>query len=67
MQVLSEKALREPRSSNLELLRILLMLSLIAHHFTVNSGVTTLYDFSSYPPPVYDFFANFRHVGKAGN
>ena len=64
MQVLSEKALREPRSSNLELLRILLMLSLIAHHFTVNSGVTTLYDFSSYPPPYMIFLQIFGMGGK---
>ena len=33
------------RSTNIELLRILIMLSLVAHHFTVNSGITNLYDF----------------------
>lgn len=33
------------RSTNIELLRILMMLSLVAHHFTVNSGITNLYDF----------------------
>lgn len=35
------------RSSNIELLRILMMLSLIAHHFTVNSGIPQLYNFEN--------------------
>ena len=34
------------RSSNFELLRILMMLSLISHHFIVNSGITDLYNMS---------------------
>ena len=32
------------RSSSVELLRILMMLSMIAHHYTVNSGINELYD-----------------------
>ena len=38
------------RSSNLELLRIVAMLLIIAHHFVVNSGVTNCYDFSHITP-----------------
>lgn len=34
------------RNSNIELFRIVLMLLIIAHHYTVNSGLTSLYDFS---------------------
>lgn len=33
------------RSSNFELFRIILMLLIIAHHYTVNSGLTQLYNF----------------------
>jgi hypothetical protein len=32
-----------PRSSNLELLRIIAMLTIVAHHYVVNSGVQTNY------------------------
>lgn len=35
------------RNSNLELLRIITMLLIIAHHMVVNSGVTELFDYSS--------------------
>ena len=35
------------RESNLELLRIVAMLAIIAHHYVVNSGITDLYDFSN--------------------
>lgn len=38
------------RSSNLELLRIVSMLLIVAHHFVVNSGVTALYDFHDVSP-----------------
>lgn len=34
------------RNSNIELFRIVLMFLIIAHHYTVNSGLTSLYDFS---------------------
>ena len=36
---------RIKRSSNIELLRIIMMIAIVAHHFVVNSGVTQLYDF----------------------
>lgn len=32
------------RNSNLELLRILAMLLIVAHHYVVNSGITNMYD-----------------------
>jgi hypothetical protein len=35
------------RRSNLELLRILSFLLIVAHHYVVNSGITAYYDFSS--------------------
>lgn len=35
----------EKRDSNIELFRIVLMFLIIAHHYTVNSGLDTLYDF----------------------
>lgn len=33
------------RESNLELLRILMILSIIGHHFVVNSGLPQLFSF----------------------
>lgn len=36
------------RQSNLELLRIIAMFSIVAHHFVVNSGITAHYDLSSW-------------------
>ena len=39
---------RKQRNSNLELMRILLMLGMIAHHYVVNSGVEALYDLSAF-------------------
>ncbi len=35
------------RESNLEILRIIAMLSIIAHHFVVNSGIQSMYDYSN--------------------
>lgn len=35
------------RSSNLELMRIILMLIIIAHHYVVNSGITACFNFSN--------------------
>ena len=37
------------RNSNLELLRIILMLLIVAHHFVVNSGITEVYDLKGSP------------------
>lgn len=34
--------LKTQRNSNIELLRILMMLVVIAHHYIVNSGITPL-------------------------
>ena len=35
------------RESNLELLRILMILSIIGHHFVVNSGLPQLFSFDN--------------------
>lgn len=35
------------RSSNLELLRIVAMITIIAHHYVVNSGITDMFDYSN--------------------
>ena len=37
---------KKQRSSNLELLRIVSMFAIVAHHFVVNSGVTANFDFN---------------------
>lgn len=34
--------IKSPRDSNIELLRILMMLMIIAHHYVVNSGIAPL-------------------------
>lgn len=34
--------IKSPRDSNIELLRILMMLVIIAHHYVVNSGIASL-------------------------
>lgn len=38
---------KKKRESNLELMRIIMMLLIIAHHYVVNSGITSLYNFSN--------------------
>ncbi len=35
------------RKSNLELLRIVAMITIVAHHYVVNSGITNEFDYSS--------------------
>lgn len=40
-------AIKKERNSNLELLRIVAMLIIIAHHYVVNSTVTQLYDYAN--------------------
>jgi hypothetical protein len=37
----------ESRKSNIELFRIFSMLFIVAHHYVVNSGLTSLYDFNN--------------------
>lgn len=41
------QAVKKERQSNLELLRIITMLAIIAHHYVVNSGVTGQFDLTS--------------------
>ncbi len=36
---------KQLRSSNIELLRIISMLAIVAHHYVVNSGITELYNY----------------------
>lgn len=55
---------RIKRSSNIELLRIIMMIAIIAHHFVVNSGVTQLYDFSRITHNML-FLQIFGFAGKA--
>lgn len=38
---------KKNRESNIELMRIIMMLLIIAHHYVVNSGITNLYNFSN--------------------
>ena len=57
--------IQETRSSNIELFRIFLMLSIVAHHYVVNSGVfdmvkTPPYEWQSY------FLLIFGMWGKIG-
>lgn len=53
------------RNSNIELLRILLMLTIIAHHYVVNSGLNKLYDFSNITSNMI-FLQFFGVGGKLG-
>lgn len=46
-KVLSENSDSKMRLSNFELMRIIMMLGIIAHHYIVNSGITKLYDYSN--------------------
>ena len=41
LKVLRMENSRKERTSNIELLRILMMLVIVAHHYIVNSGITT--------------------------
>lgn len=52
------------RQSNLELLRIVAMLLIIAHHSIVNSGVNELFDFSDMPSARQMFCQWFGMWGK---
>lgn len=54
---------RRQRSSNLELLRIFAMLSIIAHHSVVNSGLTSTYDYL-HPTAQQYFFEVWGMWGK---
>ena len=39
----------QPRTSNIELLRIISMLAIIAHHYVVNSGIQEYFTYGSFP------------------
>lgn len=53
------------RESNFELLRILLMIAIIAHHYVVNSGIEELYDFTHITANMI-FLQVFGMFGKIG-
>lgn len=44
MSAIEDSLVKPPRSSNFELLRIVAMFLIVAHHYVVNSGVTGLFD-----------------------
>lgn len=52
------------RDSNIELLRIIMMIAIVAHHYVVNSGITELYDFSNVTGNMI-FLQIFGFAGKA--
>lgn len=43
----SHEPTNKNRNSNLELLRIVAMISIIAHHYVVNSGITDQFDYTN--------------------
>lgn len=45
----------QTRKSNIELLRIVLMLLIIAHHYVVNSGLTEVFDYQAPSMKMYFF------------
>lgn len=52
------------RDSNIELLRIIMMIAIVAHHYVVNSGIMELYDFSNITGNMI-FLQIFGFAGKA--
>lgn len=57
---------KAPRSSNLELLRIVAMLAIIAHHYVVNSTVTELFIYDGAATPKQYFLEVYGMWGKTG-
>lgn len=53
------------RKSNIELLRIILMILIVAHHYVVNSGITDLFDFKNITFNMI-FLQFFGYAGKIG-
>lgn len=53
------------RDSNFELFRIVLMLMIVAHHYVVNSGLTSLFDFKNITGNMI-FLQFFGFLGKTG-
>ncbi|MBQ3431694.1 MAG: acyltransferase [Clostridia bacterium] len=56
---------KKPRSSNLELYRIILMLGIIAHHYVVNSGLNDVMNFGANPANTLYLYI-FGWFGKTG-
>lgn len=56
---------KKERSSNFELFRIILMLMIVAHHYVVNSGFTSLFDFENITGNMV-FLQFFGFAGKTG-
>ena len=56
---------KKPRSSNLELYRIILMLGIIADHYVVNSGLINIVDFDANPVNAV-YYHIFAWFGKTG-
>lgn len=55
---------KQVRNSNIELLRIIMMIAIIAHHYVVNSGITELYNFNNLSSNMI-FLQIFGFAGKA--
>ena len=53
------------RKSNIELLRIILMILIVAHHYVVNSGITELFNFNNITFNMI-FLQFFGYAGKIG-
>lgn len=53
------------RDSNFELFRIILMIAIVAHHYVVNSGFSSLYDFDNITGNMI-FLQLFGFAGKIG-
>ena len=58
--------IKKPRSSNLELLRIIAMLAIIAHHYVVNSSVRGLFAYDGTATPQQYFLEVWGMWGKTG-
>lgn len=56
---------KSSRDSNFELFRIILMLAIVAHHYVVNSGFSSLYDFNNITGNMI-FLQLFGFAGKIG-
>ena len=59
---------KQERSSNIELFRILLMLSIVAHHYVINSGLMDAFDtgIASKTSLNYAFLSLWGMWGKTG-
>ena len=55
----------KPRSSNLELFRIIVMMLIVAHHYVVNSGLLTIVE-TDFPSSKSIFLSLFGCAGKIG-